>query len=94
LPINVFAFTTYLKIGGLKQRTITYGRRSRDKVKNYWPRSSILTQRSKVEFVLSGMTLIIYATPSRLLVDVGWTVSPATAFRRPWYVLLASDWSN
>jgi len=33
---NTFVFTAYLKSGGLKQRTITSGRRGRKKVTNHW----------------------------------------------------------
>ena len=36
LQNNAFVFAAYLKPGGLKQRTNTYGRRGRKKVKNHW----------------------------------------------------------
>jgi len=42
LQNNAFVFAAYLKPGGLKQRTNTYGRRGRKKVKNHWFRFSFM----------------------------------------------------
>jgi len=38
LPINTFVFATYLESGDLKQRTINWGRRGREKYKNHCTR--------------------------------------------------------